>query len=67
MVLIEEILEEAIKQGASDIHLAPGMFPVLRITRDLVKLKQFEPMDEEKLYEVYDYIIKRKCYKRWYL
>lgn len=64
MVLIEEILEEAIKRGASDIHLASGIKPILRITRDLVVLDQHDIMDEESLYEVYEYIIKRKCYKR---
>lgn len=64
MVLIEEILEEAINKGASDVHLATGLKPILRVTRDLVVLDQHEILDEEALYEIYEYIIKRKCNKR---
>lgn len=63
MVLIEEILEEAVKQGASDIHLTSGLKPILRITRDLVTLEKYDTLDEEKLYEIYDYIIKGSVIK----
>ncbi len=35
---IQQILEEALKRGASDIHLMVGTYPTLRINGDLVPL-----------------------------
>ena len=58
MLLIENIISEAINRDASDIHLINGMRPILRIARSLVELKEVEPLDEDALYGVYDYIIK---------
>ena len=54
MILIESIIKEAIKKDASDIHLINGLKPVLRIARSLVELKDFEPLDESSLYDIYD-------------
>ena len=31
MLLIEEIIDEANKKGASDIHLVSGMKPIIRV------------------------------------
>ncbi len=64
MVLIESIINEAAKRGASDIHLLNGLKPIIRIARDLEELSDFDPIDEETLYDIYDYILRRKCYKR---
>lgn len=60
MVLIETIISEAVQKGASDIHLLNGLKPILRIARDLVEIPDIEPMDEGILYDMYDYILRRK-------
>lgn len=58
MILIESIIKQAIEKDASDIHLINGLRPMLRIARALVELKEVEPLDENALYEIYDYIVK---------
>ena len=58
MILIESIIKEAIEKDASDIHLINGLRPVLRIARSLIEMKDFEPLDESILYDIYDYIIR---------
>ena len=63
MLLIESIIKEAIKKEASDIHLLCGLKPILRIARDLVEMSQFNPLDEQTLYEFYDYIVKGNVVK----
>ena len=37
MLLIEEIIDEAAKKGASDIHIVSGMKPIIRVKRNLVQ------------------------------
>lgn len=63
MLLVEQIIDEAIKRDASDIHFLNGMRPILRIARSLVELKEVKPLDEEALYSIYDYIIKGNVQK----
>ena len=63
MVLIESIIQEALDRGASDIHLMNGLRPILRITRDLVEISHIDIMDENSLYEVYDYIVRGNVIK----
>ena len=63
MVLIESIINEAVKKGASDIHLLYGLKPVLRIARDLIEVSDVDPLDEQTLYEMYDYIVKGNVVK----
>ena len=58
MLIIEKVFDEAIKQDASDIHLICGLKPILRVRRDLIEIPSIEPLTEETLYEVYDYIVK---------
>lgn len=58
MVLTEQIIAEAIKRDASDIHLINGMRPILRIAKALVDVKEFPVLDEDALYGIYDYIVK---------
>lgn len=58
MVQIENILDEAIKRDASDIHLICGINPTLRIVRDLVPATGSEPLTEEDMTEIYDYFIR---------
>jgi twitching motility protein PilT len=63
MVLIENIIEEAMERGASDIHLLNGLKPILRISRDLVEIEDMEVLDEGSLYEIYDYIVRGNVIK----
>lgn len=58
MILIEDIIKEAIKKGASDIHLMRGLKPILRVNRALVEIPDIEPLEEDELYDVYDYIVR---------
>ena len=49
---IKEILEEALKRGASDIHLMVGVYPTLRVDGNLLPLTKFgspTPENIEKL------------------
>ena len=58
MLLIEEIIEEANKKQASDIHLVSGMRPILRIKRNLQQISDKPILTVDDLWEIYDYIIK---------
>ena len=58
MLLIEQIIKEAIEKDASDIHLLNGLRPILRIKRTLVEMKEIAPLDESALYDIYDYILR---------
>lgn len=58
MLLIENIIKDAIEKDASDIHLINGLRPMVRIARSLTELWDYEPMDTATLYEIYDYIFR---------
>ena len=58
MLLIESVIKEAILKDASDIHLMYGLKPILRIRRSLVEYSDTKPLDENDLYDVYDYIVR---------
>jgi len=49
MDLFNMILAEGIKQGASDIHLAPGSYPVYRVDRRLIFDESILPLSGETL------------------
>ena len=57
MLLIEEIIKEAYKRGASDIHLVSGMKPIIRVKRNLQQINDKPLLKVEDLWEIYDYII----------
>lgn len=42
---LKQILSECLKQGASDLHLLPGLPPLLRIHGDLLPLKEAATLD----------------------
>ena len=58
MIEIEKILDIAMKQDASDVHLISGLKPMLRITRDLKPVEEFEVLTEDDMYEIYDYFVR---------
>ena len=55
---IEKILYDGISRGASDIHLVKGMFPILRINKDLIRLEEEEELGEYDMEYAYRYFIK---------
>lgn len=58
MLVIEKIFETAIEKDASDIHLICKLKPILRVKRDLIEIPEIDILTEEKMYEIYDYIVK---------
>ena len=69
MVLVEQIIQTALDNDASDIHLIYGLKPMLRISKALVLIEELDYLDENALYDIYEYIvagsvIKDKEYKQ---
>ena len=58
MVQIEDIIDIAIEKDASDIHLVPGMKPMLRIVRKLEEIEKYDSLTQDDMYDIYDSIIK---------
>lgn len=58
MIEIEKLLEKAIKDDASDIHLISGIKPMLRVRRDLIEAEGFPVLQPEDMNDLYDYFIK---------
>jgi len=49
---LKELLQTAVKRGASDVHIAVGHPPILRINRELVALDKELPIDPEDCQEI---------------
>ena len=58
MVQIEDFIDVAIKEDASDIHLVAGMKPMIRVRRSLQEIEQFAPLTQDDMYDIYDSLIK---------
>ena len=58
MIDMNKILDIAIKEDASDIHLVPKNKPMLRIARNIEPMEGTKELTEEDMAEVYDYLIK---------
>ena len=58
MLQIEKILDEAIKNEASDIHLISGLKPMLRVSRDLTPIDEMDELAEEDMWEIYDFFVR---------
>lgn len=54
---INGILDVAIKERASDVHLICGRKPTLRISKELKEIET-EELTKEDMYEIYDYFIR---------
>jgi len=63
MVLIEQIIQTALDQDASDIHLIYGLKPMLRISKALVPIEELDYLDEDALYDIYEYIVEGSVLK----
>jgi len=49
---IKQLLAEAVKQQASDLHILPGKPPLLRIHGDLVSMENTQPLTSEETEEL---------------
>lgn len=58
MIQIERILDSAIENNASDIHLIYGIKPMLRIARDLIEINEMDTVNIEDMWEVYDFFVR---------
>lgn len=56
-MIFEEIIAEAVKHGASDVHFKVGEVPKLRIATGLIDTPGSTKLIESDIYEIYDYII----------
>ncbi len=58
MIDIDKVLDTAKKKDASDVHLICGIKPMFRIRRDLIEYECPEPLNEDDMYEIYDYFVR---------
>ena len=58
MVDVNKILGEAKKRDASDVHLVCGLKPMLRIARDLIPIEEMDILEEDNMYEIYDFFVR---------
>ena len=58
MVDINNVIKIAKIKNASDIHLICGIKPTLRIERELIQIDDMDILEEEDVYEIYDYFIR---------
>ena len=49
---VNNILAEAKKVKASDVHFIPGIKPKIRVNRDLIELEQYNPISKDDILEV---------------
>lgn len=69
MANINKIIDLAIKNNASDVHLIIGLKPIIRVSKELILLDENE-LEENDMYELYDYFIrgnieKDEIYKKY--
>lgn len=58
MVNMDKIIEAAIEKDASDIHLICGLYPMLRINRQLIPFEEVGKLSENDMVDIYDYFIR---------
>ncbi len=58
MIQIEKVLDKAIKERASDVHLIYNIKPTLRINGTLVECSEMPVLTQEDMYEIYDYFVR---------
>lgn len=57
MIQVEKVLREAIEKDASDIHFICGLQPMMRVRRELMPAEESDILEEEDMYEIYDYLV----------
>ncbi len=63
MLNINKVLDIAIENDASDVHLINGLKPIMRIARDLKAMEGEDILTETELYEAYDYFVRGNIFK----
>ena len=58
MININRVLDIAIEKDASDVHFIKGLKPTLRVSRELEPIEEMDALDDEEVYEVYDYFVR---------
>lgn len=58
MININRILDRAIAEDASDVHLINGLKPILRIARELKLMEEENVIESDEIYSAYDYFIR---------
>ena len=58
MLNMNKVLDEAIEEDASDVHLIFGLKPILRVARELQESETADVLSEDELYEAYDYFVR---------
>lgn len=55
---MDKILDIAIENDASDVHLIAGNKPMLRISRDLISIEEMEVLTKDDMNDMYDYLVR---------
>ncbi|MBP3800596.1 MAG: PilT/PilU family type 4a pilus ATPase [Clostridia bacterium] len=55
---MNKVLDAAIEQDASDIHMICGNKPYLRIIRNLVPIEEMDVLTPDDMNEIYDYLVR---------
>ena len=58
MINMDKILDIAIEQDASDVHLIEGNKPILRISRQLKAIEEMEVLTSDDMNQMYDYLVR---------
>ena len=58
MIKVEDIIQIAMDEEASDIHLICGLKPILRKAKQLKEIEKYNKLTEEDMFEIYDYLVK---------
>ena len=58
MIDIDKVLNVALEKDASDVHLICGLKPILRIRRELIEYDCPAELNEDDMYEIYDYFVR---------
>ena len=58
MIDLNKILKTAKDRDASDIHLVCGLKPMLRIARDLLPIDEMSVLEEQDMYDAYDFFVR---------
>ncbi len=63
MINIDKVLDIAIEEDASDIHLISGLKPIMRISRELKEIENEKKLEPSDMYEIYDYFVRGNIHK----
>ena len=55
---MDKILDLAIEKDASDVHLICENKPILRISRELIRIEEMDVLTPEDMSDIYDYLVR---------